>query len=534
MKLTGKVKWARLTALMLALALFLTGCGGPGAGAGDTPETEPGPATATPEPAPAVTDPAETDPADTNPVETDPAETDPTEGLSEEELALLQRTGLAEDEETVISSEQAAQINGVVAGMRSAYVAGPGGKDPLVEERDWSVYSSELAKEKLSKKEAAYYDRLDKLCREYLSTSGLDGVRYEYSDGSVYYATEGVRFNDLGLSKDQAADVYYWFRYGNPQYYFVANGLLSSSDSLYPCMYETMADGEDRAKITNKLFDKLDGWIQTVADNSSTTYQKELNANSLLCTAVVYQREYIGNFRVDQSLYSTVMLESTVCAGYSMAFTAMMSALGVDAAAGLGGGHAWNVVRFDDGNYYAVDVCWNDTDNSSIPYKTDYLNVGESYLHKSDYTRECHTYSDDVAAWIPAIAKDSYVPTVDDLGTDVTPPQNIQISEKISVLLSRKYSQLNFSWDGADDSYTSYEFEVYNDAGYTKQTTHRSLKQRSTLISTLSLETTYYFRIRAVKEIDGEKYYSEWVSFSYTTGADTGSSPSPSPTPTGT
>lgn len=526
MKLTGKAKWARLTALMLAL--LLTGCGGPAADAGGTPGTEPTESavtvTATPEPSP-----AETEPTETAPAETGPAETDPGEPLSEEELALLQRTGLAEVEETRISSEQAAQINGVVAGMRSAYVAGPGGKDPLVKERDWSVYTSSLGRENLSRREAAYYDRLDKLCLEYLSTSGLDAVKYSYSDGSVHYAAEGVRFNDLGLSQDQAVDVWVWFRYNHPQYYFLANCLLASADSLLPCMYETMANGVARARITNELFDKLDGWIQTVADNSSTTYQKELNANSLLCTAVVYQREYIGDLRVDQSLYSTVMLESTVCAGYSMAFTAMMSALGVDATAGLGGGHAWNVVRFDDGNYYAVDVCWNDTDSSSIPYKTDYLNVGENYLQKSDYTRECHTYSDDVAAWIPAIAKDSYEPTADDIGSmgiATNEPRNIIITENARTSSSR---QIVISWDGVDGM--SYTVMQYTDAEHTKRKgTGRIVSETSYTINGLEPETTFYFGIKAVMKNERGEYhdYSEYVYFSYTTGrAGDGSSTHP-------
>lgn len=52
----------------------------------------------------------------------------------------------------------------------------------------------------------------------------------------------------------------------------------------------------------------------------------------------------------------------SIYSGYAMAFCAMMNALDVDVTAAFSLGHAWNVVRMEDGNCYTVDVCWNDTD----------------------------------------------------------------------------------------------------------------------------------------------------------------------------
>ncbi len=70
------------------------------------------------------------------------------------------------------------------------------------------------------------------------------------------------------------------------------------------------------------------------------------------------------------------MMGSTVCAGY-----AMMNAMDIDTTVGLSSNHAWNVVCLDDGNFYAVDVCWNDTDDPA--YKHDYMNIGEKIMQAS-------------------------------------------------------------------------------------------------------------------------------------------------------
>ena len=57
-------------------------------------------------------------------------------------------------------------------------------------------------------------------------------------------------------------------------------------------MFEIMSDGEDRAEITNELFDKLEGWIQDAENEASTTYQKELYVNNLLCVENEYEWQY--------------------------------------------------------------------------------------------------------------------------------------------------------------------------------------------------------------------------------------------------
>ena len=156
-------KWTRLTALALALTLFLTGCAASvdGGSAGNESQTTAPPQT-------------------TAPASTPSEEPSAAPSVTPEEERLLARTGLAEDEVIEISEEEGAQITRAAADMWRGYVAGPNGEDPLVESRDWSIYSSSFGQENLSKREAELFKRLDKMCLKYLSTSGLDGVKYSY------------------------------------------------------------------------------------------------------------------------------------------------------------------------------------------------------------------------------------------------------------------------------------------------------------------------------------------------------------------
>ena len=510
MKQTRKTAhgWTRLTALVLALALLLAGC----AGQTDNPANT----------GASGTESSGTEPTQTQPTQTQPAQTQPTQQLSAEDQALLQRTGLLDIKAVDITDADAQQINAAVAGMRAAYVAGPGGEDPLVVDRNWSAYASSLAKENLSRREAEFYNRLDKLCLGYLSTSGLDGTQYKCSDGSLVYATEGVAYDDLGLSTSEARAVYYWFKYNHPEYYFLKHTALSTSSSLFPCLFESdsMLDGEKRAKVTNELFDKLDGWIKTVEANATTTYQKELYANNLICETVTYNHESLKDGHEDeldlcQSLYSVVILEDTVCAGYAEAFCAMMNAMNVDAVVAISNTHAWNVVQFDNGNYYAVDVCWNDTDKASPAYKNDYMNVGTAGWTTPQHI-EHHTYQTRLTSWTPAIPTSNYTPTSDD--TNAKPVDKTAVKTPKVEVAETGGTAVRFALDNADERIV---VRRYADAEHKfRLSSIASSAKTDYTVAGLAPSTTYYFGFLGRKTVDGQNYYSDEVYLTVTTAAD--------------
>ncbi len=61
-----------------------------------------------------------------------------------------------------------------------------------------------------------------------------------------------------------------------------------------------------------------------------------------------------------QTAYSCAVEYKTVCAGYSACFQYYMQQLGIPCASVWGSGHQWNFIQVD-GNYYQMDVTWDDT-----------------------------------------------------------------------------------------------------------------------------------------------------------------------------
>ncbi|MCI8659150.1 MAG: hypothetical protein HFG54_02725 [Lachnospiraceae bacterium] len=314
-------------------------------------------------------------------------------------------------EKIEITDQDGEEISRSIEEMEMTYRAEPGG--PEVKSRNWNAYTSELAKKSLSPEEAKFYNRLDELCLRYIQNPALDGVKYEGTQ--IYYTTDKIHYKDLSLTNEQACNILWWFKYNNPQYYFLNGSVLSSSDYLIPTLYEFASSGETRAKLTNELFDKLDTWIASINSNTDTTLKAELSTNNMLCREFVYDDSLLEEGCQDtwrgQNIYTAIMTGDTVCAGYAQVFCAMMNASGIETVVALSPNHAWNVVHLDDGNYYAMDVCWNDNEHDDNNPYNKYVNVGEITLKATADREESHTYSDKTALWTPVITQNDYSPT---------------------------------------------------------------------------------------------------------------------------
>lgn len=107
----------------------------------------------------------------------------------------------------------------------------------------------------------------------------------------------------------------------------------------------------------------------------ASAYENSIDKERYVHDALNEQTEYDENSSLNQSAYSALVNGSSVCAGYSRAFQYLMLQLGIPCyyCTGYAGGeHAWNVVSID-GNYYFVDVSWDD--GLQNPYK--YFHVPE-------------------------------------------------------------------------------------------------------------------------------------------------------------
>ena len=78
---------------------------------------------------------------------------------------------------------------------------------------------------------------------------------------------------------------------------------------------------------------------------------------------------------------------------------------------------------------------------------------------------------------------------------------------------SRKSDSVTLTWKKQKKEASGYQIQYATDRKFTKNAktvTSKGIKKSSKKISGLSKKTTYYFRIRTYKTVNGKKYYSGW------------------------
>ncbi len=129
--------------------------------------------------------------------------------------------------------------------------------------------------------------------------------------------------------------------------------------------YNETADKAEQSK--DKFFERAEE-ILSVARTLDSDYEKEKYVHDKLISKITYAAEAPMN----QTAYSALINGKTVCAGYARAFQYLMQQLGIPCyyCRGYSGeNHAWNIVKLY-GEYYNVDVTWDDT----VPSTYDYFN----------------------------------------------------------------------------------------------------------------------------------------------------------------
>lgn len=115
----------------------------------------------------------------------------------------------------------------------------------------------------------------------------------------------------------------------------------------------------------------------------------------------------------DGTAYGALVTKECVCSGYAHGFRLLALRCGLESYVVQNENHAWNIIRLDDGNYYHLDVTWEDPlDYSGKPnrrygYKelrNEYINLTSEELTRKD-TTNAHSSS-----WQPSQFQcDSYI-----------------------------------------------------------------------------------------------------------------------------
>lgn len=184
---------------------------------------------------------------------------------------------------------------------------------------------------------------------------------------------------DIEISKDKINTIIEAVYYDHPELFYLDNSYSykytsSGNVAQITLEYTFTSNTIDDANIE---FNSSANKIINEALKLSTDYQKEKYVHDTLLEMITYNK----NADLNQSAYSALVNNSSVCAGYTKAFQYIMTKLNIPTFYVTGdadGSHAWNIIKLDDG-YYNVDLTWDDSELSN--YK--YFNISDKILSKS-------------------------------------------------------------------------------------------------------------------------------------------------------
>lgn len=171
--------------------------------------------------------------------------------------------------------------------------------------------------------------------------------------------------------------------YDNPDLFWLDNGINYSYDSSGNITNVTVSFGkgmnEGNIAQYKKRFDDCADSVLEKAGKLGSDAEKVKFIHDFLININTYE---FADYH--QSAYGAIVQGKSVCNGYAMAFTYFMQRLGIPAAAVIGtaggGNHAWSTVKLD-GEWYAMDVTWDDPDTPG-KYNYEYFNITEAKISR--------------------------------------------------------------------------------------------------------------------------------------------------------
>lgn len=191
---------------------------------------------------------------------------------------------------------------------------------------------------------------------------------------------------DAGVYVDEVDKIYWAFDYDNPQFFRLGNAYEYTYSAGKRLLTISVKWGRTKSQA-NKIQSEFEA-------TSDKIIQKALKEKSDFDRVKVLHDEIIKLTRYcdDGSLYQSeadgpLVYGKAVCEGYSKAFAYLAQSIGIDCICCSNQNHMWNMVKIE-GNWYHIDVTWDDPVGSRDYLKYDYFLLSESEIstdHSGDY-----------------------------------------------------------------------------------------------------------------------------------------------------
>ena len=220
------------------------------------------------------------------------------------------------------------------------------------------------------------YNELYSLCNNFMrSSQDVDSEEIRYSDGSTAYVCiiDEVSLSDYDLDSVEGMEVYCMFKQEHPEYYWLSNTLLYNSEVQYIVIDSDYADGSERRRLKRYMENTAEELLDGI-DPNDEIYIIARELHDRIAYLVDYGYDAYGEPLSTAYAHNIVGVldgdNSTmpVCEGYAKTYQLLLNYLDIEnitvrGYAG-GGSHRWNAVQLEDGNYYLVDITWDDQTDS--------------------------------------------------------------------------------------------------------------------------------------------------------------------------
>ncbi|MBD5128929.1 MAG: hypothetical protein HDT43_03240 [Ruminococcaceae bacterium] len=193
--------------------------------------------------------------------------------------------------------------------------------------------------------------------------------------------TEDINVTDLKLSVDDTTIAYWAFDYDNANFLTLGSGYSYSYDTgTGDVVSVAISYGRSSGNVPTAQFEAAAQSVIAEAQQMGSDYERLKYIHDWL----VNNTTYTNNGTASRNEADGPMVYGqAVCEGYSKAFMYLAQSLGYECVCVAGyadGDHMWNMVKMG-GNWYHVDVTWDDPISSSGPMlRYNYFLVSDSTI----------------------------------------------------------------------------------------------------------------------------------------------------------
>lgn len=195
----------------------------------------------------------------------------------------------------------------------------------------------------------------------------------------------------VDLSENEIENMFNCVLYDNPEIFWVGSAYSFSKTAIGVYIEPDYRFSEEEIKQKKLQLEMAVMKIVASAYDDDSEYGKEKFFHDYICKNTVYDLSTYGN--LGDTAYSVFIDGKSICEGYSRAMKMLLDACGIYSYLVIGNtenddgepeGHMWNVVSIG-GEFYHVDLTWDDLDGEPGDYNYLYFNMTDEDIGKDHY-----------------------------------------------------------------------------------------------------------------------------------------------------